>query len=321
MKINATFIIPTLNAKKHLVRCLASIVVQDYNKDAFEVFVIDGDSTDGTLEIAEKFRSKLNLSVLRNKQVDAESGKRLGIQKANGDVVILLDADNVIVGKNWLKNGLEVFENHPEVWGVESNWLVNPQDSLVNQYFAMLKIADPVARVFSPSYRKFIKEYYPDYSVISVDTNATPIIGANGFFYKKELVDTEITKTKKFEEVNYVAELISQGHQEYALLKNCGIYHDYCHTLWAYAKKRRKIANKFLTRKSIKQKTWADKVGYTKFVLATLYNASFIGPLVEAIYQIYKTKNIAWVFHPFVSLMTVIIYGYYLVVFKVRKLV
>ncbi|MBI4743984.1 MAG: glycosyltransferase [Actinobacteria bacterium] len=48
-------IIPTLNSAKTLGDCLKSIAVQDYPKDKIEVIVADAGSTDGTLDIVNKF--------------------------------------------------------------------------------------------------------------------------------------------------------------------------------------------------------------------------------------------------------------------------
>jgi len=313
-----TFIIPTLNAEKFIINCLFSIYKQSVSRNNYEVFILDGGSSDKTTNIAEKFKKILPLIIINNKKVDAESGKRLGIKMSNGKYICLLDADNEIHVNKWLEDAILAFEENYQIWGVESNWITNKNDSLVNQYFSMLKIADPVAKVFSPSYKKYLKSDHSKYSIISVDKDATPIIGANGFFYRKRLVEKEITKTKKFEEVNYVAELISNGYTDYALLKRGGIYHDYCHSIRAYARKRKKIANKFLKRKSIKQKTWVDKVGKDKFIISILYNLSFVGPLIESIINIVKSRNIAWIIHPLISFLTVVIYAYYYILNKIN---
>lgn len=320
MNVIATFIIPTFNADKYLSRCLRSITQQRFPKLSFEVYIIDGGSTDGTLEIAKEYSKKLQLKVLKNSAVDAESGKRLGIQKAKGKYIILLDADNQIIGTSWLKTGIAILEKHRDVWGVESEWLVNKNDPPLNQYFAMLAITDPVARVFSPTSNQMKIEDHAGYQLVTIEKNNTPIIGANGFFYRRSLIKKEITKTKKFEEVNYVAQLISEGHQTYGVIKKSGIYHHYCTSVWDYVAKRRKIARKFLQRKAINQTTWLDKVGLPKFLLAVIYNFSIVGPLTEAIFQILKTKNTAWFFHPIISFITVVSYTYFFLLSKIKLL-
>lgn len=311
MTPKVSIIIPTLNAAHLLEPCLRSIANQSYSK--YELLLVDGGSSDSTVALTKKLSKKLgiHLKVLHNKKIDAESGKRVGIEKARGAYIVLLDADNRIVGKNWLKTGVQILDSHQDVWGIESEWLVNQNDPLLNQYFALLKVADPVARVFAPRDDQLSIQKHQNYLIITANSKMTPVIGANGFFYRKSVVKKEITSSKKFEEVNYVAYLLSQGHTTYARITDGGIYHIYCTSLWKYFFKRRKIALKFLARKNQSQDTWVDKVGPAKFGVSVLYNASIVGPSIEAIHKYLQTENIAWFFHPVVSFMTVVIYAYY----------
>ena len=61
-------ILPTYNNDSVLLDCLQSIFVQDYPK--FEVLIIDGGSSDKTIEIAKKFSVK----VLKNPYRVEEKG-------------------------------------------------------------------------------------------------------------------------------------------------------------------------------------------------------------------------------------------------------
>ncbi len=81
MKIS--IVIPTLNEEKNLPK-----VLKDIPKDIYEVIVVDGHSTDRTVEIAKKFGAKV---------ISDDKGKgsalRRGMKTANGDIVIMMDAD------------------------------------------------------------------------------------------------------------------------------------------------------------------------------------------------------------------------------------
>ena len=59
-------IVPTRNEEKFIGACLASFVDQTYPKDKFELRVIDGLSSDRTLEIVHSYDGKLNLRVMSN---------------------------------------------------------------------------------------------------------------------------------------------------------------------------------------------------------------------------------------------------------------
>lgn len=313
MKIKVSFIIPVFNAENDLERCLQSIVKQKFSQDLYEILIIDGGSTDKTLSIVQNFSTLLPIRLLDNPDRDAESGKRIGITCAQSEYLVLLDADNEIVNTQWLTLAVHILDTHPNVWGVESTWFTNPKDTLLNQYFSLLKIADPVARLFSPTQKDFARKDYGVYSLTTINNKIVPIIGANGFFYRRKIVKKHIEKLGKFEEVNYVAYLIRLGYTTYATMESTGIFHYYCPQLRKYWKKRSKIAKKYLERKRIGQDTWVDTVGTHKFLYSVFYNASIILPLFEALTLSIKDRNKAWLYHPLISFITVSIYAYYYV--------
>ncbi|MFZ5932930.1 MAG: glycosyltransferase family 2 protein [Patescibacteria group bacterium] len=83
-------VIITLNEEKNLVRCLTSV------KDlADEIVIVDSGSRDKTLDIAKSFGAK----VFVRKFEDYGSQKNFATQKASGDWLLSLDADEEITGK------------------------------------------------------------------------------------------------------------------------------------------------------------------------------------------------------------------------------
>ena len=54
-----SIIIPTKNNVDILEKCLGSVKNLDYPKDKYEVIVVDGHSTDNTVEIAQKYGCKI----------------------------------------------------------------------------------------------------------------------------------------------------------------------------------------------------------------------------------------------------------------------
>jgi glycosyltransferase involved in cell wall biosynthesis len=87
-----SIIIPTLNEEAYLPILLVSIVEQDYD-GKFEVIIVDGGSTDNTLQVAKKFQSKLpNLFVYSYKKGTSRQ-RNHGAKKALYDNLVFLDAD------------------------------------------------------------------------------------------------------------------------------------------------------------------------------------------------------------------------------------
>ena len=298
-----SFIIPTFNSGKYLRGCLNSIKKQDYPKGRIEILIIDGGSKDRTVKIARKFKTK----ILGNPDVDAESGKSIGIKEAKGEIICLLDSDNEIVQKEWLKEMVRPMIRHKDLWGVESPWLLNEADGLINKYFALLQVADPVARKFHPVEMK--EKEYKEY-VILEPKRKVPVVGANGFLWRKSFIKQIGKHIPKFEEVNYVSLMMKGGKYKYARSKKVGIYHYYSDSVENYINKRLKIGRKFLERKSNRQPTWVDRVSWGEFLRSIVFNTSIVGPSLEAIGEYRKSKQKAWILHPFFSLLTVLVYVY-----------
>ena len=57
MKIKFSIIVPSLNSRIYLNKCLKSILNQSYKN--FEIIVIDGGSNDGTVEYLKTFGNRV----------------------------------------------------------------------------------------------------------------------------------------------------------------------------------------------------------------------------------------------------------------------
>lgn len=99
------------NAKATIEDTFISIFNQTY-KD-FELIVIDGASTDGTLEIIQKYRDKIAYFVS-----EPDSGiydaMNKGIKAANGEFILFLNANDVFKDENVLEKVAEALSKNPD---------------------------------------------------------------------------------------------------------------------------------------------------------------------------------------------------------------
>ena len=106
--MNTSVVIATKNSSRTVEQCLSSLIPyyeQGYIK---EVVVVDGYSSDGTLDIIKKYPVKLFFD---EGQVEASSAAYdLGWQNAQGELVLFLDSD-AYIGDGFFPKILEFFQN------------------------------------------------------------------------------------------------------------------------------------------------------------------------------------------------------------------
>ncbi|OEJ98980.1 hypothetical protein A8C32_07300 [Flavivirga aquatica] len=96
-------IIPLYNKESHIKDTLNSIIKQNF-KD-FEIIIINDGSTDGSLEAA-KLVSDNRIKIYSQNNSGASSARNLGIKKAIGNYIALMDGDDI-----WYPNHLQEFHN------------------------------------------------------------------------------------------------------------------------------------------------------------------------------------------------------------------
>jgi len=91
-----SIVVPTFNAAATLDACLNSVVCQTCND--FELVLVDGDSSDGTLEIANSFASNLGTRLVIHCGPDqgAYDAMNRGVGLARGAWLLFLGADDTL---------------------------------------------------------------------------------------------------------------------------------------------------------------------------------------------------------------------------------
>ena len=91
-------VLPIRNEADHIEACLERILAQDYPREAMEVLVVDGRSTDGTLDAVRRVQSRYpdaDVKVLENPAQVVPPALNLGIRAARGDVIVRMDGHTV----------------------------------------------------------------------------------------------------------------------------------------------------------------------------------------------------------------------------------
>lgn len=135
-KVEFSVIIPVYNAKDYLVECIESVIKQTYTD--FELIIIDDGSTDDSGEICDHFADiDERIKVIHQKNKGLISARKTGMDNANGEYVIFVDADD------WIeKNELEIiarYLNDNNVDMIEFGFWKYYKDGLVDERVCDLK--------------------------------------------------------------------------------------------------------------------------------------------------------------------------------------
>jgi glycosyltransferase involved in cell wall biosynthesis len=106
MKISIITVV--FNNKRYIERAILSVLNQTYKN--IEYIVVDGGSTDGTLDIIEKHRNEINYFISEPDRGLYDAMNK-GIKKASGDWVIMLNSDDHYVSNDAIRRVAEVLDN------------------------------------------------------------------------------------------------------------------------------------------------------------------------------------------------------------------
>ncbi len=128
-----SIIIPAYNAEKYISETVDSVITQTYKN--WELIIINDGSKDHTLPILESYSKKdQRISFITKQNTGVSDTRNAGIEKAKGEFVAFLDADD-----KWLPQNLEKKINyllaHADIDYVFSNMFVADQ-FLQNQNLA-----------------------------------------------------------------------------------------------------------------------------------------------------------------------------------------
>lgn len=125
-----SIVTPSFNQAAFLEQTIQSVLSQDYPN--LEYWVIDGGSTDGSLDIIKRYADKLS-GWLSESDLGQGDAINKGFRRCQGEIVAWLNSDD-IYRPGAIHRAVEVLQDHPEVGLVYSNVdSIDPQGEVFNR--------------------------------------------------------------------------------------------------------------------------------------------------------------------------------------------
>lgn len=322
-----TFIIPTYNAQKHLRTCLESIRTQDYPQEQVEILIIDGGSTDSTLQIAQEY----NVNILVNPLKLAEYGVQIGMKSAKGNYVVVFASDNELIGKDWVEKVITKFYlNAPADEETIGSWVgmkglsalwgkIASKTRGINKYYALIQ-NDPLTWFLNQNMKYYNWQKYPEnyYFMFCVYPEKPLVWGANGLVYRKSAIQ-DIWDTPDYLGDNDAFQtMIEKGRNFVGFYLGDFVYHHHIESLRDWIKKwQRNFTKHYLAQRKTRNMRWVCSNFRKRLLLWFLYLPfSFI----HSVYLALKERKIEWLYHFPCCITQTLVYGIEYIKWKIQTL-
>jgi len=267
-----SFCIPTYNNERTIEKCLQSIKEQNY--PAKEIIIVDGNSSDKTVEIARKYTDNIFFD-----EGTLGSARQTSIEKSRGSILAIFDSDIIIPHKSWLNNAIQYFNYNDTVSTVWPMNIAPPGSSLTTRL------------------------YFNHWKIVEEDRikNGRGLVGGGNALFLRKCMD-EIGGVNRAlhwgEDFDWAKKLKERGYQVIFIMDP--LYHDTMPSLRVFARKQFTGAKTF------------TKTGFQLMDLSLydVFNEQFVLGVKGMFRGLLKERDLSWLLFPFYISIRGMAYGY-----------
>ncbi|MFP4082057.1 MAG: glycosyltransferase family 2 protein [Candidatus Aminicenantes bacterium] len=123
-------VIPTYNNWASLMECLRALGSQSAGRTSFEIILVNDGGKDDVPENLDLLGHQLSIKYLSQNHRGPAAARNLGIKRATGSIVLLLDDDSLPT-EDWLGTTTEAWKRFPDFDGIGGCTLSLPTDRLL----------------------------------------------------------------------------------------------------------------------------------------------------------------------------------------------
>lgn len=314
-----TVAMPTWNCASVIGKSLKSIRDQDYPQDKVDIIILDGGSDDDTLKIAKSFGARI---VSRPDLRENQEGRRaIGVHESRAEFIASIDADNVLVNRDWFLQMIQPLQEDPEIVASQSLWYHHQKSDVpLNRYFALFGVNDPVPYFlnkrdrlthFENSWQLLgSAEDRGKYYRVEFTADQLPTIGCNGYVVRREAILQTKCNINEYFHIDVNVDLINLGFNKFAFVKN-DVLHLTGATFFKFFKKRfNYMKNFYQDDAALRRYKLFQSKDLPKLIKYIIFSCTFFVPLAESVRGFSKKKDWAWFLHAPVCTVMMLVYGY-----------
>ena len=298
--------------------CLSSIRQQDYPQNLIEIVLVDGGSTDKTIDIASKYDAIIiSRPDLRDKP-SIRGG--IALTRSKSDLVLFFSADNRLDENSALRMMVEGLQQSNAFAAESLRYGYRKSDPALSRYFALIGGTDPVAIALGKADRKpYDHSSWSGYGEaldcgsfykvkFKKNTSKIPTLGANGFLFKRHVIENSKYAKSAFH-IDMCAEAILNGHDTVLFFKNIHTTHYLDIKLLDFIKRRILYANMYQGEAGERIYKILDKTVYFKLFLYIIFSLTIIPSFLRSCKGFIAFRDFAWFLHPITCIAFTIGYG------------